>query len=165
MKHLTFCALLGLGMHMLGFGQTYTLTVESTEVGALPTAACTASTSIPTIRPTNCQPCSAKRPRHVVDCQTRGIYNDAFNSSWNASGINALPFWRLSRLGVRQLRHHWFGRSCGQHTRRRRSITRSRCRSDNDSEWVFQCRRHQLERQHLDRGVLVCVEHSRQRPA
>ncbi|MGB1363699.1 MAG: T9SS type A sorting domain-containing protein [Flavobacteriales bacterium] len=90
MKHLTFCALLGLGMHMLGFGQTYTLTVESTDVGALGSAY---RLYVNSNDPTDKFSAVFGNDNDVLSIVTpAGIYNDPLNSSWNASGINSALF-------------------------------------------------------------------------
>ncbi|MGB2229157.1 MAG: hypothetical protein ACPHZB_06505, partial [Flavobacteriales bacterium] len=90
MKHLTFCALLGLGMHMLGVGQTYTLTVESTDVGALGSAY---RLYVNSNDPTDKFSAVFGNDNDVLSIVTpAGIYNDPLNSSWNASGINSALF-------------------------------------------------------------------------
>ena len=112
----------------------------------LPWAACTASTSIRTIRQDKCLPCS-ETTKTVVDFRNSCRHlQRRVQLRWNAAGINPCHHGVFPDLAIRQLRHDWVGRSCGQHPRRRRPITCSRCRSDNPTvSWVFHCRRHQLE--------------------
>ena len=82
---------------MLGFGQTYTLTVESTEVGDLGTDAGDLGTAyrlyVNSNNPTDKFSAVFGNDQDTLSIVTPdNIYNSAFNSSWNASGINALLF-------------------------------------------------------------------------
>ncbi len=82
---------------MLGFGQTYTLTVESTEVGDLGTDAGDLGTAyrlyVNSNDPTDKFSAVFGNDQDTLSIVTPdNIYNSAFNSSWNASGINALLF-------------------------------------------------------------------------
>ena len=75
---------------MLGFGQTYTLTVESTEVGALGSAY---RLYVNSNDPTDKFSAVFGNDNDVLSIVTpAGIYNDPLNSSWNASGINSALF-------------------------------------------------------------------------
>jgi len=75
---------------MLGFGQTYTLTVESTEVGELGSAY---RLYVNSNDPTDKFSAVFGNDNDVLSIVTpAGIYNDPLNSSWNASGINSALF-------------------------------------------------------------------------
>ena len=75
---------------MLGFGQTYTLTVESTDVGALGAAY---RLYVNSNDPTDKFSAVFGNDNDVLSIVTpAGIYNDPLNSSWNASGINSALF-------------------------------------------------------------------------
>ena len=87
MKHLTFCALLGLGMHMLGFGQTYSLTVESSVPAAAPGTVY--RFYVNSNDPTDKISAVFGNDQDTLAFSTpEGIFNSALNSAWNASGIN-----------------------------------------------------------------------------
>ena len=74
----------------VGLSQAYTLTVESTEVGALGSAY---RLYVNSNDPTDKFSAVFGNDQDTLSIVTPdGIYNDAFNSSWNASGINALLF-------------------------------------------------------------------------
>ena len=75
---------------MLGFGQTYTLTVESTEVGALGSAYRLYVNSNDLTDKFSAVFGNDQDTLSIVTPD--GIYNDALNSSWNASGINSALF-------------------------------------------------------------------------
>lgn len=75
---------------MLGVGQTYTLTVESTDVGALGSAY---RLYVNSNDPTDKFSAVFGNDNDVLSIVTpAGIYNDPLNSSWNASGINSALF-------------------------------------------------------------------------
>ena len=91
MKHLTFCALLGLGMHMLGFGQTYSLTVESSVPAAAPGTVY--RFYVNSNDPTDKISAVFGNDQDTLAFSTpEGIFNSALNSAWNASGINPALF-------------------------------------------------------------------------
>ena len=91
MKHLTFCVLLGLGMHMLGFGQTYSLTVESSAPAAAPGTVY--RFYVNSNDPTDKISAVFGNDQDTLSFSTpEGIFNSALNSSWNASGINPALF-------------------------------------------------------------------------
>ena len=90
MKHLTFCALLGIGLQAFVFGQgsEYTMTIEST-------AAASADNGNVYRFYVNAQDDSDKLSAVFGNDQDNlifetpaGIYNNAFNSGWSAAGMN-----------------------------------------------------------------------------
>ena len=87
MKHLTFAALLLLGCQTLGFAQSYSITVESTPAvtAGLTTYRFYVDLQDPTDR---VSAVFANDQANMFVNTPAGAFNSAFNSSWNASGIN-----------------------------------------------------------------------------
>ena len=85
--------------------EDYTLTVEAYNVGALGT---TYRFYVNAEDPTDkLSAVFGNDQGYLVIKRLKNIYNDAFNSSWNASGINPVLLRLLPKFGVRQFRHNW----------------------------------------------------------
>ena len=167
MKHLTFCALLGIGLQAFVFGQgsEYTMTIEST-------AAASADNGNVYRFYVNAQDDSDKLSAVFGNDQDNlifetpaGIYNNAFNSGWSAAGMNPAIIAAFPDLADDSFATIGLdGPAASTPGAEDPSLVQDAGLNPTVSGY-FYSRRHQLECDHLDRGVLVRVEHSRKRPA